>query len=227
MALIALVATTTDDHNALQSTLDRLLAEHGVSTAPVAAPSVQAQPAPSSPSVPSVVAGTIARPAQVSGWKSLYSTVAHQAGLASLERHHKDAVKALIPNVGDVASMADAVAAVRAAGTAPVVPSVDVTPTVTADPIAAERQRLMAELDALNGQQAQVQPAASTTPKLSSVPPVSALNGQQVANLREWAQNFTPIRQSAILAYCDGRLPWADVLSTGVKSEKALRKINA
>jgi hypothetical protein len=222
MALIALVATTTDDHNALQSTLDRLLVEHGVSTAPVAAPSVQAQPAPS---VPSVVAGTIARPAQVSGWKSLYSTVAHQAGLASLERHHKDAVKSLIPNVGDVASMADAVAAVRAAGTAPVVPSVDVTPTVTADPIAAERQRLMAELEALNTPQAQ--PVAPTTPKLSSVPPVSALNGQQVANLREWAQNFTPIRQSAILAYCDGRLPWADVLSTGVKSEKALRKINA
>jgi hypothetical protein len=172
-----------------------------------------------------VVAGTITRPAQVSGWKSLYSTVAHQAGLASLDRHHKDAVKALIPNVGDVASMADAVAAVRAAGTAPVVPSVDVTPTVTADPIAAERQRLMAELEALNAPQAQ--PAASTTPKLSSVPPVQHLNGQQVANLREWAQNFTPIRQSAILAYCDGRLPWADVLSTGVKSEKALRKLNA
>jgi hypothetical protein len=222
MALIALVATTTDDHNALQSTLDRLLAEHGVSTAPVAAPSVSAPVAPA-PSVPSVVAGTITRPAQVSGWKSLYSTVAHQAGLASLDRHHKDAVKALIPNVGDVASMADAVAAVRGAT---VVPSTDVTPQVTADPIAAERQRLMAELDALNAPQAQ-QVTAPTAPKLTSVPPVSALNGQQVANLREWAQNFTPIRQSAILAYCDGRLPWADVLSTGVKSEKALRKLNA
>jgi hypothetical protein len=224
MALIALVATTTDDHGALQSTLDRLLAEHGVSTTPVAAPSVPSVSAPvaPAPSVPSVVAGTITRPAQVSGWKSLYSTVAHQAGLASLDRHHKDAVKALIPNVGDVASMADAVAAVRGAT---LVPSVDVTPQVTADPIAAERQRLMAELEALNAPQAQ--PAASTTPKLSSVPPVSALNGQQVANLRDWAQNFTPIRQSAILAYCDGRLPWADVLSTGVKSEKALRKLNA
>lgn len=231
MALIALVATTTDDHNALQSTLDRLLTEHGLTSVlpspTVPAPQASApvsQPAPSAPAVDG--AEIVALPSHVSGYRPLYAKLAHAAGLSDLSTDQRNAVKAILK--GRPASITNLVKAIRNASQA-VVPSVDVTPEPAAvDPIAAERARLMAEYEAkVNALDQRSQPTTAARPKLDAVPPVSQLRPDQVQALRTWADTFVmDIRKNAVLAYCDGRMSWADVLSTGVKTEKALRKLN-
>lgn len=231
MALIALIAQTTEDLPAFYSTIDRYSGQ-GAQVQQVPTPNLSSLPtetvAPQAPVAPLAAQTPQASNDAAAGAreaKRFYAAVAQALGVDRLTSAQRTQAKAMRGNGHDVQQVAAVLVGQQVAQPAPPPPP-PVAPQATQanDAIAS----LEAQLSALKQAQTPQAPVAqATTPQLTMVPPFHLLTPAQQATMAEWAGTFVmPTRKQAIANYVAGNGHWQDCVAAGIDQRKALKRLN-